>query len=140
MDEKEIRKQLQEVRTSLRRNEEEHAVLVSLVKGFEGWLRLSGLNGRKPTQSQFADVSPAPSEQKAPAFRQAVLQVVKEAQGEPLHVGEILRRAKKLGANTSSKNPENSTDLSLYKWKSNGEPVEKVRARTWIYAEPMSGA
>ncbi len=138
MDDAEIRKQLKDARLALKRTEEEREVWISMIKGFEGLLRLRGLNGHKPTQPPLADIEPTPTTDKAPAFRQAVLQVVRDAQGEPLHVGEILRRALRLGAKTGSKNPENSTDLTLYKWLDEGVPVEKTQARTWKYIEPLS--
>ena len=42
MDIEGVRAQLRETQESLRRNEEEREILLALVKGFEGWLRLYG--------------------------------------------------------------------------------------------------
>lgn len=142
MDPSAIRQQLDEVRGALSRNEEEHEVLVSLMKGYEGWLRLNpepqpsfqmvpepvakpgrnaskGRNATKGTQS----------------FRSAVLQVLRAARGEPLNVREILIRVTALGAVTGAKNPLGAVDLMAYSLAKN-HPVFKVGPRTWRYIPP----
>ena len=136
MDEAVIRAQLKEVRAALKQNEDEHSVLLSLLQGYEGWLRLRGLNGHKPRQPEITDAPPSAitarqGSAKVTVFRQAVLQVVRDAHGEPLSIGEILRRAGELGANSGAKNQLGHTDVTLYKWQKLGLPVEKVRRRTW---------
>src|SRR6266567_3118642 len=45
MDEAIVRDQLEQVKAALVRNEEDHDALVSIVKGFEAWLRLNGKAG-----------------------------------------------------------------------------------------------
>lgn len=137
MNETDIRKQLEEVRVALKSNEDEHTVLESLLKGYEGWLRLrGGANGA--TQLSLPPlIVPAKKRGRGPkgtiSFRQAVLTVVREARGEPLHVREILARTKKMGAITAAKDPFAITDLMSYSLMKAGEPMKKVAGRTWIW-------
>jgi hypothetical protein len=67
------------------------------------------------------------------SFRQAVLTVIRDARGEPLHVKEILARTKKMGAITTAKDPHAITDLMSYSLMKSGEPMKKVAGRTWAW-------
>ena len=135
MKETDIRSQLEEVREALKSNEEEHDVLVSLLKGYEGWLRLRGsTNGA--SQLPIPTLTEPPKRgSRGPkgtmSFRQAVLAVVRDARGEPLHVKEILDRTKKMGAITAAKDPYAITDLMSYSLMKSSEPMKKVAGRTW---------
>ncbi len=131
MDRATVRKQLDEVRTALKRNEDEHRVLVSLLQGYEGWLRL---NPETEVQ-QLALVPEGPTRKGSMSFRSAVLRVLQEARGEPLNVREVLVRATTLGAITGAKNPLGAVDLMAYSLAKN-HPVEKVGPRTWRFIEP----
>jgi hypothetical protein len=137
MDAKSVRSNLTEVTAQLARNEEEHEVLLSLVRGYEGWLRLNP----DPT-AQMAllplDVDPqrTGSQPKGSrSMRGAVLQVLKDARGEPVHGKEILARAYQLGAKTDAKNPLGAVDLMAHSLMKS-HPVEKVGPRVWRYVEP----
>jgi hypothetical protein len=138
MKESDIRSQLEEVRTALKANEDEHEVLVSLLKGYEGWLRLRGdKNGASQLQmTVVAEIPPKKGKLKGTvSFRSAVLKAVQDARGEPLHVREILSRARAQGAITAAKDPEGITDLMCYSLKDHGEPLKKVAGRTWAWAD-----
>jgi len=131
MEEKTVREHLDEVKGALKKNEEEHDVLLSLLRGYEGWLRLHGSNG----VAQLVLVQPKAGAGKpkgAVSFRSAVIAVVKEAHGEPLHTKEILKRALSRGATTEAKQPENITDLMCYSL-SKDYPIVKVGPRTWSW-------
>ena len=135
MEEKTVREHLAEVREALKKNEEEREFLLSVLRGYEGWLRLRGSNGR---QLEFVESKAGPSAPKGTvSFRSAVLTVVREAHGEPLHSKEILRRARAMGATTTAKQPEAITDLMCYSLKKN-YPLEKVAGRTWRWAAGSS--
>lgn len=136
MDDAMVRTQLIEVQRALARNEQEHEVLTSLLKGYEGWLRLRGLE-----QLSFAVVPTRPSSRVkgSISLRAAVLTVLKRARGEALHTKEILLRARALGAVTEAKRPEGVVDLMARNW-SKTEPVKKMgRPRTWAWVGPMNG-
>lgn len=142
MDEPTVRRQLAEVQAALDGIEQEREVLLSLARGYEGWLRLHGLNGQKPAKPSLqasakrritkGSVGRAVEQVVGElSYRRAVLDVLKEARGEPLHVKEILNRARAKGANTKAKDPVGITDLLLYSSEKQGQPVRKSGPRTW---------
>ena len=118
MDEETIRTQLREAQASLERNTEEREAILAMVKACEGWLRTFA---KRTLPLPFAsEPAPQPSQPRPRAsneprgeisMRSAVLKVIREAHGEPLHVREILHRARALGAETAGKNPEAIVDL-----------------------------
>jgi hypothetical protein len=139
MDPGAIRKQLEEVKAALARNEEEHDVLLSLLRGYEGWLRLN------PDQAPQLSLSLEPKKVGPPksrssvkgttSLRGAVLRVLQESRGEPINVREILVRARDLGAETDAKNPLGAVDLMVYSLARN-HPIFKVGPRLWQYIPP----
>lgn len=130
MDAKTARAHLAEVQGQLARNEDEHEVLISLARGYEGWLRL---NPEPVSQLPLSLESGSRSRSESKgnrSLRGAVLQVIKDARGEPITTREILNRALALGAATQATNPLGAVDLMAYSLKK-GHPVEKVGPRTW---------
>jgi len=128
-----VRRQLEEVRESLRKNEQEREVLISLLKGYEGWLRLQGLNGLRATQITL-DIDPqerGPKPKGKIGFRPGLLEVLKEARGEPLRRDEIWSRMQVIGVKSDAKDPETLIDLTA---RSMTPQVEKVASRTWRWA------
>ena len=131
MDDKSVRAQLAETQDRLRRVDDEREILLSLIKGFEGWLRLSS--------GEVARVPGPPVE--TPINRSAILgtismrgaikDILREAHGEPLKAAEILRRATDRGARTSGKRPEAVIDLNALSLSKEGHPIERVGPRTW---------
>jgi hypothetical protein len=138
MDAATVRKHLAEITTQLGRNEDEHEVLISLQRGYEGWLRLnpeaSPAPAPTPPMAPMFDVPPMKRGKPvgSVSFRGAVLQILRDARGEPLNVREILPRALALGAATNAKNPLGAVDLMAHSLK-RSHPVEKVGPRTWRY-------
>jgi hypothetical protein len=142
VDEAAVREQLEQVRVALARNEEEHEALVTIVKGFEAWLRLN----TRPAVTLPLPVVAAKIENAKPplarhavkgklSVRQAVLQVLKDARGEPLHAKEIARRVSEMGAVTSSKNPAGVVGLVANSLQTrDSQPIEKVAGQTWRWA------
>lgn len=137
MDEKAVRRQAAEVKTELTRNEREHEVLLSLLKGLEGWLEL---NGSRPRPAPHLLLSSAdgqakpPKLQEVPSARGSVLKVIREAGGASLHVKDILEQVRQMGARVKEDNPAGMIDLMLYSLKKSEYPVEKVGPRTWRWA------
>lgn len=154
MDTETVRVQLRDVHAALKRNEEEHEILISLAHGFEGWLRLKGEDQvttlplpnvpTAPTRrfrwagSRAGEATGRPTVKRSPrtlgaiSLRQAVREVLEEARGEPLHVKEIYRRVTGKGALSGSKDPESVTDLIALGLRDRDKlPIEKTTSRTW---------
>ena len=134
MEAKTVRLNLEEIRGALARNEAERDVLVTLLKGYEGWLRLNP-EALDPPQMSLPLVQqrlPGPTIPGTPSMRGAVLRVLREARGEPLHSKEILRRVTALGAVSNAKNPLGMMDLLAYSL-AKSHPMKKVGPRTWRY-------
>lgn len=66
-------------------------------------------------------------------FKDAVLGVLAES-ADPLPAATILERARDRGAVTASREPVALTDLTLWKLKKAGAPIQKVEGapRTWV--------
>lgn len=136
MDGKSIREQLDLVRANLQRNEEEREVLLDLLKGYEGWLRLYG-ESNGATQVALPMARKIDTKTKGTiSMRQAIKTVLKDAHGSQLHSKEIWRRAQELGAKTTGSSPLGLVDLTAFSL-SKTEPVEKVAPRTWRWAGPV---
>ena len=133
MDEESARKMLDEFKGQLAKNEEEREALIALVKGLEGWLRI---HATITQQTLFEGSLPAGKPKGTVSLRRAVVEVLKEARGEPLHVKEIFRRVSAKGARTGAKSPLGAIDLTCYSiLKYHPKALEKVRPRTWRWTE-----
>ena len=136
MNENTVRQQLDEVKKEFERNEEEKEVLLTLLKGYEGWLRLHGASNGRASTIQLA-ASPEKRRGGRPkgviGFQKGEEQVLREARGEPLHAEEIWIRMQKLGVKSDAKNP-----LGLVTLTAKRLPVEKVAPRTFRWAEAES--
>ena len=64
------------------------------------------------------------------SYRSAVLRVLREAHGEPLHTKEIARRAEAVGGKSAAKDPIAITDLVIHNL-AKSHPVTKTAPRTW---------
>lgn len=142
MDAKTVRAHLAEIQSQLARNEDEHEVLLSLARGYEGWLRL---NPEAPAPQMKLTFEPEPRNRSSPkgsrSFRGAILQVIKDARGEPITTREILPRALALGAATAAKNPLGTVDLMAHSLAKSKHPqIEKVGPRLWRYRGHEDGA
>ena len=141
MDEAIVREHLAEIRKALAGNEEEHEVLMNLLKGYEGWLRL---HGETPSALQLGfSVNGEGKGKTAPkgklSLRRAVIQVLQDARGMSLHASEMWRLVQALGVQTSSPNPVGVVDFTAHSLKRQGL-VEKTAPRTWRWTslEPRS--
>ena len=114
MNEQTVRIHLAEIRNDLERNEAEHEVLLNLLKGYEGWLRLN-LSPNGHAQVDLAQpLLPIPTmSHESPTWRPSIRKVVKEARGAPVHAGEIWARVQAMGLKTRGKNPLGLVDLNI---------------------------
>lgn len=134
MDAASVRQQLREVNAELARLDQERDVLLTLARGLEAWLALHG--GKDTPDQPQLPLGRGRSSKPAGALplRAAILQVVRDARGQPLHAREILARTRAMGADTSAKKPESVVDLVAYSWKKRGEPLERSGPMTWRWA------
>ncbi len=141
MDADTIRKQLQEVQSELRRIEAVREVLLDLVKGYEGWLRL---HDNPPMQPRLIATEGTTKGKRrttgAISAREAIKRVLQDAHGEPLHSEEIWRRAEMLGARTNAAVPKDVVDLTLVGLRQRF-PIQRVAPRTykWVNGVEPSG-
>jgi hypothetical protein len=133
MDETAVRQHLKEVQQRLAVLDEEREVLLSLVRGYEGWLRLQGNSaGPQLTLGVTVQKKNPTAPKGTTSLRGAVLRAIKDAHGAPLHSKEILRRIQALGAKTEARNPVAIIDLTAYSLaNTDGQPIKKVGPRTW---------
>jgi len=131
MDEQMVREHIGEIRERLKTIETEREVLLTLLRGYEGWLRLYS-NGAAGAQLPLLAPTVTQTAPKRVSFRGAIRQVLKAARGEPLHVKEIWLRVQELGAHTRSKDPVAAIDFTCYSFKG---AIKKVAPRTWRWVE-----
>lgn len=137
MDAPMAREQLRELNEALKKVDEEREVLLSLVRGYEGWLRLHGNKGDTATAPLPVPAPRAKAKRSTAtlgtiSLRKAVLQVIREAHGSPVHIKEISARAQALGATTTAKDPFRIVDLVAYNLKTRSDqPLERVSPRSW---------
>lgn len=135
MDVKSIRKTLTEITGELADVDARREKLLAAHKGLEALLTLKSGSGdvvvTVPTAHLKLSGGPRPKGTRS--LRGAVLQIVQDARGAPLHSAEILKRARAMGAETAAKDPKAIIDLMLYSLKKSGKPVEKTAPRTWRY-------
>lgn len=141
MDEATVRRNLAELREELARFDDERNVVISLIRSYEAWLRIRGKDVSQPLPLPLSTVTVAQPEAEAnrdgegPAvsFRGAVVQVLRDAHGEPLHAKEILGRVEALGARTTAKNKLSVVSLAI-RGLTDKHPIEKAGPRMWRWA------
>lgn len=133
MDEGTIRNTLDELRSELEQIDARRERVLEAYKGLEALLALQS-GGANPSLFTMPSTNSDTKPKGKRSMRGAVMQVVKDAHGQPLHSKEILNRARALGANTSSKDPTAIIDLLMYAYKKDGYAVEKSAPRTWRWA------
>lgn len=143
MDESSVRGQLKEVQNALKINEQERDVLMSLLTGLEGWLRLPGRESQmRPHKATTVGGMQTPDESaeepKRPSYRQAVLEVLQESPGQPIHTAELVKRVAAKGAVSNAKDVKGITDLNILNLMKTHPEIEKVAPRTWKWVPEES--
>lgn len=134
MDTNTVRRSLTEVEQRLARIEAEREVLLSLRKGYTGWLQL--YDDSQTAQPPLMPQDSAPTTigknhmRGSISARSAILAVLREAPGVALHSTEIWERAELMGARTDAATPKDVVDLNLYGLRKR-YPIEKVAPRTF---------
>ena len=118
MKSEEILRHLSEMRRERDRLTDELTAIASIIDNFEKLL----------TATERED-------QPTISLRAAILQVLRESKGEPLHVKDVLQQVEALGAHVRSANNDkvSRVDVGIYGLKRQGLPVERVGVRTWKY-------
>lgn len=130
-----LRRLIEETSQRLAVIEREYASLTSALVVYEDRLRF--LEGdTAPRQSvQSRALNPrtrsVAGRQGTIGLVSAVLAVLREAKGEPLHVRDILPRALEKGAKTNARNPLGVVDMVAANLRRDGKPVAKAGPRTW---------
>ncbi|MBU2608689.1 MAG: hypothetical protein KKF26_05155 [Chloroflexi bacterium] len=126
MDERTVRAQLVEVKKYLAENEAEREVLLNLLRGYEGWLRLYGTKSIESVRQLPLSKSPDDRVKNPMGFARTVIKVLQDAHGEPIHSEEIWRRMQAAGFVSKAKDPAGWVDFAA---RNNG--AVKVEPRTW---------
>jgi hypothetical protein len=130
-----MRKQLVEAKAELARVEREHESLEALVKGLEGWLSLHGGEEARPLKLGLA-TSPRRPPASLPkgeiSIRAAVLQAIRQAGPAGLTSEDLIPEVRKLGAITVAKDPKRIVESMAYRWRSEGQPLERANQR-WFW-------
>jgi hypothetical protein len=147
MDETSVRAQLREVQNALKINEQEREVLMSWLAGLEGWLRLTGrtapVSGKAANGPMTKGILPKESDgdnQDRPpiSYRKAVLAVLQESPGQPIHTAELVKRVKEKGAVSNAKDVKGITDLNILNLMKKHPEIKKVAPRTWQWVPEES--
>lgn len=94
----------------------------------------------RPTGAHQAPLMPPEQPSPQPSFRQAVLEAITAAHGEPLHAAQILQAARAAGGNTLAKDPINVTDLVAGNWVKAKAPVARVAPRVYRWTDEQAGS
>lgn len=125
-----IREQLALARSELARIDNEREVVINAIQSLEAWLRLRLLaDNTIALVPDEAERNGKGRNGRPASFRGAILQVLSDAQGAPLHSKEILERAEAMGAATGAKDKVAAVDLTCHGLKDKG--VERSAPRTW---------
>ena len=137
MDGQTLRQRLREATTEYSDLEARREALANIIKGYEQLIRLDG-TPELPQAQPEAQTLPLPIDGSAKgtvSFRSAVIRVLKDAHGEPLHIKEIYQRAVALGAVSGAKEPVRVTDLLIYSLiKRSQMPIDKTAPATYRWA------
>lgn len=137
MDRESVRKQLEETRQRIAEIDEEKEILESLVRGFEGWLRLHApIPAHAVMSSEVSDTYFGNEPKGAVSMGAAIKEAIKESGHVVMHTKEIYEAALAKGAVTESKNPLNIVDIHLGRLAEQGL-VQKLGGRRWQLATKL---
>lgn len=139
LNEQIVRDRLRQVRHALSKLDQEREVLLQMLRADERWL--AWYTSTHQEVPPFADALPLAAEpaKKRVPLTQALSDVLRSAQGAPLHVKEIWARAQDLGATTTADSPLASVDFALFNLAKRGL-IERCAPRTyrWIATDDQT--
>ena len=113
-----MRQQMESIRAELNVLDSEREVLEDLLRGYESWFRLHPDSGVcLSRQLPFESIS----------FKEGLLEVLRQARGQPLHAKEIWHRMSVLGVTSNARRPEGFVSMHANKI----EGIEKVAPATF---------
>ena len=133
MDKVTITDQLEVIEAELSRNQLERVVLLKLQCGYRELLQFSsdGQDVRQLTMTIGHEGTKSESKGTI-SFRAGLVQVLREASGEPLDVDEIWERMQQLGVRSDAKRPTGFIGLT----KKRVPEIEKVSPRVFRWVGP----
>jgi hypothetical protein len=127
-----LRKELEKLRDEIAELDGRRETLLTAYKGLEAFMALRSGNGRARQLKMTPVRGRSRNEPKGTiSMASASLTVLEEAQGAPLHAGEIYTRAQRLGAISEAKQPAGIVDLELRKHLAMGAPIASLGERVW---------
>ena len=145
MDSESMRRQMDEVRAALTRNEAEHEILSDMLRVHQRWLDLSPRKAATETATQ-APLLPAQNGRGKGGkplgtlgFDAGVVEVLRQARGESLTQPEAWERMKLLGVRSNARNPVGWVGRSAKKLTEAGR-AEKTGPKTWRWISYQNGA
>ena len=140
LSEETVRERLRQVRDALAKLNREREVLLKMLAADESWLALNSKYrpGLAPegAASEHAPAPERPLPENRPTMKQALLEVIADAHGVPLHAREIWKRAQELGAVSKADSPLTAVDFALFSLEKKGQ-IEKVGPRTFRIATKL---
>lgn len=113
-----MRKQMESIRSELNVLDSEREVLENLLTGYESWFRLHPDSGAcLSRQLPLTSMS----------FKDGLLEVLRQARGQPLHAKEIWHRMNAMGVTSNAKRPEGFVSMHANKI----EGIEKIAPATF---------
>ena len=136
MDTAMMKKTMEDTREALNKNEREHQVLTTLLKGFEDWFQINPEEGSNSKAHQY----PLLSGRGGPplgtiSYSKGAMKVVKDARGAELGAKVIWERMEGIGVKSNAKNPVGLLNVTLNR---HTEVIEKTAPRTWKWIGPLS--
>lgn len=136
MNQETMRTQMEEVREELNRLDAQKAALETILRGYETFLRATSANGVKQTRQLALGVPGRGGEPKGSiSFRKGVIEVIRQARGEPLHAKVIWERMQEMGVRSATKQPGGFIGLTAKRVNE----IEKSAPNTfrWVGAFPQ---
>ena len=119
-----MRQNIAEAKARLEAIEVEREALATFIDGAERVLSL-----------------PIASHQESPAItiRDAIRDILKEADGAVVNSSDMARRISTMNVSTTAKNLGRSVDTTLFQMSRSGEPIEKVSPKMWRWKGNLAG-
>lgn len=129
MDVDATRSQLSWAYDRMRHVDEEREALAALIQGLESWLNFitKGVPEEEVPDAPLFDAD----ESEQMTIRDAIREVLRQAQGAPISSQEIALRIRKMRVRMKAENPVATVDAAAHQLMRRGEPVERVGPRTW---------
>lgn len=135
MDRAKNREQMEAIRSELTHLEEQKEALAVMLQSYERWFRVNPENGRRPRQLPLGRGGRGVAPKGSISFQRGLVQVMREARGEPLRADEVWQRMQQVGVVSEAKNPQGFISLTVRRI----DEIQQVGPRTWQWTGPLNG-